>query len=59
MEQLDEALVLMRRALDIIDQCDDPFDVGPTLDLAVSRLEQATNKTPRTDDLEERDGDKH
>ena len=56
MEQLDEALALLRRALELVDQCDDPFNVGPHLDLAISRLEEATSKTPRNDNFGEQDG---
>lgn len=41
MEKLDEALALMRRALKLIDECDDPSSAGPHLDLAINRLEGA------------------
>jgi hypothetical protein len=34
-----EALRLMRAALEILDNCDGPPDVGAHLDLAIARLE--------------------
>lgn len=47
MEKLDEALALMRRALDLVDECDDPHAAGPHLDLAIVRLENAGNAAVR------------
>lgn len=38
MSPLEEALFLMRQALECIDQCGDPFVAGPHLDLAIARL---------------------
>lgn len=40
MEQMSEALALMRRALDLIDQSNDPYLAGPHLDLAIAKVEQ-------------------
>jgi hypothetical protein len=55
MEQLDEALALMRRALQLIDECDDPHQVGPYLDLAIARL-SGDSDAPRNDNFEEHPG---
>jgi hypothetical protein len=49
MEGLEEALALVRRALEIVDASDDPYQVGPHLDLVVQRLTDAAAGAPRND----------
>jgi len=49
MDQLSEALVLMRRALELIDEVDDPFLAAPHLDLAISRVEQSLSSSSGND----------
>ena len=44
MEPLEQALALMRCALDILDACGDPHRVTPHLDLAIARLAGAIDK---------------
>lgn len=48
MTKLEEALVLMRRALNLLDECDDPAGVAPHLDLAIVRLERAATRLAMT-----------
>ena len=49
-QKCEEALVLLRSGLAMIDEAGGPLDVGAHLDLAISRLEQAikarSNDTP-------------
>ncbi|MDP9423685.1 MAG: hypothetical protein M3Q19_12795 [Pseudomonadota bacterium] len=39
-----EALSLMRKALELIDRNDGPVDVGAHLDLAIHRLQKSTER---------------
>jgi hypothetical protein len=50
MDRLSEALTLMRRALQILDECDDPYFAGADLDLAISKLDCGLRGTPTSDD---------
>jgi hypothetical protein len=52
-EKLDEAKALMRRALELIDACNDPYEVGPYLDLAIARLD-GDAEIPRNDNFDEK-----
>jgi hypothetical protein len=54
-EQLNEARALVRRALELIDACDDPCQVAPYLDLAIARL-GGDAESPRNDNFEEQPG---
>jgi hypothetical protein len=54
-ERLNEARALMRRALELIDACDDPYEVGPHLDLAIARL-GGDAEIPRNDNFDETPG---
>ena len=40
-ESLERARTLMRGALDLLDGCDAPADIGAHLDLAICRLDEA------------------
>lgn len=55
-EDLNEALALMRRALELIDRHNDPYVATPHLDLAISRLESGTAGGRREDDVDHRTG---
>jgi hypothetical protein len=52
---LDEAMALMRRALELIDACDDPYEVAPYLDLAIARL-SGDPAAARNDNFDEKPG---
>jgi exonuclease VII small subunit len=54
MQELDEALTLLRRALELIDACEDPHEVGPHLDLAIARLELRAEESPTNDNFDDR-----
>ena len=54
MDPLTEAMALMRRALSLIDECDDPHGAGPHLDLAIARMEQGVER--QLNDSQEWDG---
>lgn len=39
MQEMQQALTLMRQALNLLDETDDPFLAAPHLDLAIARIE--------------------
>ena len=43
--QLAEALQLMQRALGLLDQADEPGDIGAHLDLAINRLSELIERS--------------
>lgn len=45
------ALVHMEQALDLLDQCDAPGEIGANLDLAICRLKDALARSGRPDAL--------
>jgi hypothetical protein len=56
MEPLQEALALLRRALQLIDECHDPCEVGPHLDLAIAKLSGSTAGSPGNDNVDDKPG---
>jgi hypothetical protein len=56
MERLEEALGLLRRALQIIDECEDPFEVGPHVDLAIAKLSGSMGGSPGNDNPDKKRG---